>query len=42
MYDRYRIVVTEDSNKDLIDMFVKAYDNLTNKEKERAPVVVQG
>ncbi len=37
-----RIVVTENSNRDLIAMFQKSFDKLSRKQKANAPVVVQG
>lgn len=40
MYSRYRIVVDDNTNKDLLDLFIKSYDKLKGKDKDSSPSVV--
>lgn len=40
MYNRIRITITDTSDRDLLAMFVEAHTRLTDKEKDRTPVVV--
>lgn len=40
MYSHYRIVVDKNTNKDMLDMFIKAYDKLSDAKKKSAPSVV--
>lgn len=39
-YARIKIIITADSNKDLLEMFKTAYDALSEKEKQDAPTAV--
>lgn len=40
MYSTTRIVVTPNSNDDIIQMFIEAMDRLSKEEKANAPDVV--
>lgn len=40
MYDRFRITVTIGGNKDILEMFIKAFEN--NSGIKHPPVVRQG
>lgn len=40
MYDRYKIIVTRDSDQRLLRLFMAAYDQLRETEKAAAPTVV--
>ena len=40
MYARVRIVVSEETNKDLLALFIQQYDRMDEKAKAQAPVVV--
>lgn len=40
MYDRYKIIVTRDSDQRLLRLFMAAYDQLSEHQKEVAPAVV--
>lgn len=40
MYDRYKIIVTRDSDQRLLRLFMAAYDALSEQQKLAAPTVV--
>lgn len=40
MYDRYKIIVTRDSDQRLLRLFLAAYDELETKDRDLAPTVV--
>lgn len=39
-YSNMRIVVDENTNKDLLDLFIKSYDRMSEKAKAYSPAVV--
>ena len=40
MYDRFKILVTETANRDLLDMFADSYERLRDNPKFARPKVV--